>query len=412
MDGFSAPERIRLIDVRVAELGTRPRRWRAHAAHSGIAIPHERVRPWAGDREELRVVSAETPSRDDRRGEVVLDGSRGEGGGQILRSALTLSLLTGRPFRMTKIRANREQPGLRPQHHQAVEAAASLGAATVSGSVVGSRQLTFRPGAYTARDLSIAIGTAGSAGLVLQTLHLPLAMKTDRRVQLVLSGGTFNPKAPAFPFLDWTWTAFLAAFGSPISLKMLAAGFYPRGGGRIEALIEPAELAPFQQIARGPLRKIRGVAGVANLREDIAARMRDRAIARLEEQGLSAEIELVRWPSPGQGAAIALVAEHEGSVPATFVGLGERGKMAETVADEAIDELLEFESVRNAAVDPHSADQILLPLAFAPGRSEFTVSMVTEHLRTNVETISAFLDRAIYLKESGADNEPSRVVIA
>ena len=139
--------------------------------------------------------------------------------------------------------------------------------------------------------------------------------------------------------------------------------------------------------------------------------MRDRAIERLEEHGLTAEIELVRWPSPGQGAALHLTAEYEGTVPATFVGLGERGKPAEAVADEAVAELLAFEAVEHAAVDPHSADQILLPLAFAEGRSEFTVSEVTEHLRTNVETIRCFLDRKISIDEPRSDGEPGRVVI-
>jgi RNA 3'-terminal phosphate cyclase (ATP) len=192
---------------------------------------------------------------------------------------------------------------------------------------------------------------------------------------------------------------------------MAAAGFYPRGGGRLEAIIEPATLRPYTQISRGPLLQVRGTAGVANLRDDIAQRMRHRVIERLKEHGLSAEIELVRWASPGQGAALSLTADHQGTIPATFVGLGERGKPAETVADEAVDELLAFEAVEHAAVDPHSADQILLPLAFAPGRSEFSVSEVTEHLRTNIETILAFLDRSITIEEPENGDRPGRVVI-
>ena len=143
--------------------------------------------------------------------------------------------------------------------------------------------------------------------------------------------------------------------------------------------------------------------------------MRDRAIARLEESGLAAgadvQIELVQWPSPGQGAALSLIAEHDGAIPATFVGLGERGKPSEAVADEAVDQLLAFEAAGGAAVDPHSADQILLPLALAPGRSEFTVSEVTEHLRTNVDTIAAFLDRTINIEEPEGEGRPGRVVI-
>jgi len=307
---------------------------------------------------------------------VDLDGSHGEGGGQILRTALSLSLLTGRPFRMTSIRANRDKPGLRPQHLKAVEAAAFLGQAEVTGAAAGSPELVFRPGAYSPSDLTIDIGTAGSTSLVLQTLHLPLAMRAESAVRVVLTGGTFNPKAPAHPFLEHTWRAYLAALGLPIALAMPAAGFYPRGGGRLEAWIEPAMPKAWVQTGRGSLRRILGIAGVANLRDDIAGRLRDRAMRRLREHRLTAdvEIEAVRWPSPGQGAALSLIAEHEGAIPATFVGLGQRGKSSEDVADEAVDQLLAFEAVDHGAVDPHSADQILLPLALAEGRSIYTVS--------------------------------------
>ncbi len=273
-----------------------------------------------------------------------LDGSRGEGGGQILRTALTLSLLTGRPFRMVKIRANRDQPGLRPQHKTAVDAAAELGRAAVTGAAVGARELTFRPGPHEPRDLTIDIGTAGSTGLVLQTLHLPLALRGRDPVRVVLEGGTFNPKAPAYPFLERTWCAYLAAFGMRLALTMPAAGFYPRGGGRLEAWVEPAQPRPWTLTDRGPLSRLVGTAGVANLRDDIARRMRDRALHRLNAHGLAADIELVHWPSPGQGAALSLTAEHDAAVPATFVGLGARGKPSEAVADEAVDQLLAFEA--------------------------------------------------------------------
>ena len=314
---------------------------------------------------------------------------------------------------MVKIRANRDKPGLRPQHKKAVEAAACLGQAEVTGASVGSRELVFRPGEYSPRDLSIDIGTAGSTSLVLQTLHLPLAMRAESAVRVVLTGGTFNPKAPAYPFLTQTWRAYLAAFGMPIALAMPSAGFYPRGGGQLDAWIEPATPRAWIQIDRRPLVRIRGVAGVANLRDDIARRLRDRAIERLEEHGLTAdlEIETVRWPSPGQGAALALVAEHDGAIPATFLGLGERGKPSEDVADLAVDQLLAFEAVEQGAVDPHSADQILLPLALAEGRSIYTVTEVTEHLRTNAATICAFLDRQIEIEEPDDPASPGRVIV-
>ena len=349
-------------------------------------------------------------SRGDR-DRIELDGSRGEGGGQILRTALTLSLLTGRPFRMKKIRANRSKPGLRPQHLKAVEAAAVLGQAQVIGASVGARDLSFAPGVYVPQDLTIDIGTAGSTGLVVQTLHLPVAMKAESPVALKLTGGTFNPMAPPFSFLETTWRGYLSSFGMPLELAMSAAGFYPKGGGKLEALISPAVPVHYLQITRGPLLKLHGVAGVSNLSDKIAERMQKRASSRLAAKGFACEIELVRWPGPGQGAAIALIAEHKGTVPATFVGLGERGIPSEAVADQAVDQLLAFEAVADAAVDLHSADQILLPLAFAPGRSEFTVSEVTEHLRTNVETIGAFLDRKITLEEADDECHLAKVVI-
>lgn len=389
-------EQRRLIEAR--------RRWVTHSAHEALAAPHHVQGPAEPAQASPRVAKEGLRAVSSRL--VTLDGSHGEGGGQILRTALTLSVLTGRAFRIVKIRANRDKPGLRPQHLKAVESAAALCGAEALGASVGSRELTFRPAPYTPRDLRIDIGTAGATGLVLQTLHLPLALRSEQPVRVTLTGGTFNQSAPSFPFLETTWKAHLTRLGAPIALAMPSAGFYPRGGGQLDAWIEPASLRTLTLTERGPLTRIRGVAGVANLRPDIAARMRDRVEARLALRGLTAEIELTDWPSAGQGAAISLSAEHAPGVPpATFVGLGERGKPAEVVADEAVGELLAFLDAEGA-VDPHSADQIMLPLALASGRSEYTVTAVTEHLRTNVATIGAFLDRMIAIEE------PGRVVIA
>jgi RNA 3'-terminal phosphate cyclase (ATP) len=411
MDGFREPETVNWSQRRSIQVATKPRRWMAHSAHVEMPRPYRVGRPWLSYASEISEVAFMSQASQENPGEIILDGSRGEGGGQILRTALTLSLLTGRPFRMVNIRANRTNPGLRPQHKKAVDAAARLGRAEVQDAAIGGTELAFSPKPYIPRDLSIDIGTAGSTGLILQTLHLPLALRSSGPIHVVLTGGSFNPKAPAFPFLDITWRGYLAAFGMPLATRMAAAGFYPRGGGRIEAWIEPASPKPFTRTERGKVQRVYGIAGVANLRDDIARRMRDRAISRLHECGLSAEIELVRWPSSGQGAAISLTVEHQGAIPATFVGLGELGKPAETVADEAADQLLAFEAVENAAVDPHSADQILLPLVLASGRSEFTVSEVTEHLRTNAQTIHAFLDRLITIGEPDDAGQPGRVVI-
>lgn len=341
---------------------------------------------------------------------ITLDGSSGEGGGQILRTALSLSLLTGRPFRIARIRANRSKPGLRPQHLKAVEAAASLCGAELLGASVGSRELTFRPGPLNLRDLSVDIGTAGSTALVLQTLHLPLALRAEGPVRLTLQGGTYNESAPSFPFLAETWRAHLRAIGLPIALAMPSAGYYPEGGGQLEAWIEPGTPLPLVLEDRGELVRIRGHAEVTHLPPAIARRMAAHAVEALEAQGYEAEIEPVEVAGPGQGASISLVAEFAQGPPATFVGLGKRGKPAEAVADDAVGELLGHIEARAGAVDRHSADQLLLPLAFAEGRSVYTVAEVTRHLETNVETIGAFLDRPIRL-EHFAKGSGGRVVI-
>lgn len=398
MDGTPAPAGGWGISPRSA------RRWLAHARHDVAARPHP---PSVG--ESTARAKAGTMAKSST-GMITLDGSEGEGGGQILRTALSLSMITGRPFKIRRIRANRDKPGLRPQHLAAVEASALLCGAEVSGGAVGSRELTFRPGPIRARDLEFAIGTAGASALVLQTLHLPIALRGDRGVRVAVTGGTFNTKAPSYPFLADCWRGHLAAIGLPIALSMPSAGFYPRGGGRIEAWIEPATPAPVTLADRGPLRSIRGVAGACKLeRHHVAERMRDHARSLLADRGWDLQIEVADWPGLAPGAALSLTAEHA-HVASTFVGLGERGKPAEVVAEEAVAELIAYEDAIGAgAVDPHSADQILLPLALAKGRSEYTVTEVTEHLRTNSATIRAFLDREIRI--DSPDDGPGRVVV-
>jgi RNA 3'-terminal phosphate cyclase (ATP) len=336
---------------------------------------------------------------------VTLDGSAGEGGGQILRTALTLSLLTGRPFRLDNVRARRSRPGLQPQHLAAVRAAADLCGATLRGAAVGSMRLDFDPGPVDPSDRSLDIGTAGSTALVLQTISLPLALRAAGPLRAALVGGTFNEHAPSYPFLQQTWAAHLGAMGLDIALGMPAAGFYPQGGGRLEAWIEPGRPRSLTLTSRGPLTALRVLAGTLNLeRNRVAERLRDRAVARLQALGHEPEAELQAWSGRGQGAAIALTAEFapagaEPATRATFVGLGRPGKPAEAVADETVDELLAFLDA-TAAIDEHSADQLLLPLALAEGASRYTTPRATEHLRTNVRTIRAFLDRRIRVDEA------------
>lgn len=376
------------------------RRWRMHARHDEASAPHERPRTGGTVRE--MVVMGRSSSGRERL--LTLDGSQGEGGGQILRTALSLSLLTGRPFRLNHIRANRQSPGLRPQHLTAVLAAAALCDAELRGAEVGSRDLTFWPGAIVPRDAQFDIGTAGATALVLHTLHLPLALRSESAVRLILTGGTFNTKAPSFPYLERTWAGAMRSIGLPLAVAMPAAGFYPIGGGRLEAWIEPGTPRPLVCTDRGSLLRITGIAGVANLAgREIAERLRERALDRLAERGIEAEITLADWPSRGRGAALALTAGHEGgpATSATFVGLGERGKPAARVADEAVDELFaHLDAPGTGAIDPYLADQLLLPLSMAEGRSVYTVSAIDAHLRTNAETIRAFLDREIRVEES------------
>jgi RNA 3'-terminal phosphate cyclase (ATP) len=341
---------------------------------------------------------------------ITLDGSSGEGGGQILRSALSLSLLTGKPFRMIKVRANRDRPGLRPQHLKCVEAAALLGHAQVTGGSIGSRELTFHPGTVEPRDLRIDIGTAGATALVLHTLYLPLALLASNPVRLTLNGGTYNESAPSFPFLETTWRAHLSALGMPVSVVMPTAGFYPEGGGTLEAWIEPSRPRPLVLEDRGELVKIRGMAETSKLSPGIEQRMVDQAQSELSDRGLIAEMDSRPIPGRSPGASITLIAEFRNAPPVAFVGLGKRGKSAELVADDAVAQLLEYLQAPEGAVDLHSADQLLLPLAFAAGRSVFTVTHLTEHLRTNAETIRAFLDVPIRI-EAFDEGPGGRVVV-
>jgi RNA 3'-terminal phosphate cyclase (ATP) len=393
--------------TRSAQGASTNKRWVTHARHDSPSPHYEVLRPTGGTKRGAGGVSVGSEPGSKL---VTLDGSSGEGGGQILRTALTLSLLTGRPFRIVKIRANRDKPGLRPQHLKAVEAAAMLGNAEVIGGSAGSRDLTFRPGQLEPRDLRVDIGTAGATALVLQTLHLPLALRATGPVRLTLTGGTYNESAPSFPFLEATWRAHLAGLGMPVALAMPRAGFYPEGGGTLEAWIEPAIPQALVLENRGELVKIRGMAETNKLHSGIRLRMLEHAVAELEARGFSAEIDSYQIAGPSPGASITLIAEFSNSPPAAFVGLGKRGKSAELVADDAVGQVLDYLEAGEAAVDLHSADQILLPLAFAEGRSVFTVTQVTEHLRTNVETIGAFLDRPIRI-EAVEDGQGGRIVV-
>ncbi len=324
-----------------------------------------------------------------------MDGSMGEGGGQILRSALTLSALTGRPFRMTRIRANRDRPGLMPQHLAAVRAAARVCGAETHGDRKGSGDLEFIPGAIRAGHHDVDIGTAGSVTLLLHAVCYPLVQASGAS-ELVLLGGTHVPHSPAFHDLANAWAPWLDRLGLPVTLVLRRAGFYPAGGGEVSATVPGGAVArPLTALDRGGLREVIVQSGVGNLPLAIAERQRERALERLRRdrdrlQGARIESEIVPMRSPSPGTFVTVTARFS-SGPATFSALGARGKRAERVADEAVDALFAFLATRGV-VDRHLADQLALPLALAPGTSEVRVACVTRHLETNLEVIRRFLE--------------------
>jgi RNA 3'-terminal phosphate cyclase (ATP) len=335
------------------------------------------------------------------------DGSYGEGGGQILRSALSLALVTRQAFRIDRLRVARNPPGLRPQHLQAVRAAEAIGQASVEGAELGSQRLVFRPGELRPGNYRFDIGTAGSAPLILQALSVPLALAGSQS-QLSVGGGTHVPWSPCFHYLAGPWLELVRRIGLHLELSMLRPGFYPKGGGEITARIGPASsLRPLNLSDRGRLQAIEGLSAVANLPDHILERQREQALRRLEEAGLRAIIARERWSALSPGTLLLLNARFE-HVEACFFALGERGKPAEQVADEAVDALLAFLD-SDAAVEMHLADQLLLPLSLAQGPSVLRTQRVTPHLITNAWLIQRFLPVRIDI--GGENGEPADIRI-
>jgi RNA 3'-phosphate cyclase len=340
---------------------------------------------------------------------IELDGSFGEGGGQILRTSLALSLLTGQAFHLRNIRAKRAKPGLRPQHLMSVQAAASIGQAQLRGASLHSSDLVFEPGEVSPGKYHFAIGTAGATSLVLHTVYLPLAWRAAAPSAVILTGGTHVNKSPCFHFLETTWRRYLELLGLRIGLRMRRPGFYPRGGGVVEAHIQPcAGLHGLQLQACEEVARVTGVSAVAGLPQQIAERQARRAETRLRQRRLPTDIRLETWDD-GPGTVLTLVLDTR-PVPTLFFGLGARGKPAERVADEAVEQAFAYLNTDPPAVDAHSADQLVLPLALADGPSRFRVAEVTAHLLTNLAVIHQFVDRDI--RCAGQEGESGLVEIA
>ena len=337
---------------------------------------------------------------------VVIDGSQGEGGGQILRTALTLSLITGRPFRMTGIRANRPNPGLRAQHLQCLRAGAKISGGRCEGAAKGAVEIEFSPGAVVAGKYDFSIGTAGSTSLLLQTLVMPLALAGGGVLRL--SGGTHVNWAPVFDYLHLQYLPVLETLGVRTRAKLLQAGFYPKGGGQVEIEIELAGgISPLLLTERCEMKSLSVITVIGNLKLEIAQRMNRHALKLLDRTGISATAEIQPARSLGPGVCIVVAAEFENG-RACYSALGERGKPAEKVAAEAVDRLFGFlES--EACVDEYLADQLLVPLALAEGRSHFTTERVTSHLLTNAATVRRFLPLTIEI--DGVHDLPGSVRI-
>ena len=326
---------------------------------------------------------------------ITIDGSQGEGGGQILRTSLALSLITGQPFRLERVRAGRQKPGLLRQHLTAVEAASSVGSAQVSGGSLGSQCLEFQPGQVTPGAYRFAVGTAGSATLVLQTV-LPALLTASGPSTLTLEGGTHNPFAPPFDFLAKCFAPLIERMGPRVKLELRRPGFFPVGGGQFQAHIEPVKkLVRLDLLERGAIRRRQARGIVSRLPAHIAER--ELALVRQTLGWREDECQVEAVPNPlGPGNALVLVIETE-HLTGVFSGFGERGRPAEEVARGAVAAASAWLKT-GVPVDEHLADQLLLPMALAGGGS-FRTTAPSLHATTNAAIIRRFLPVAIAFEQ-------------
>lgn len=318
---------------------------------------------------------------------IEIDGRVGEGGGQVLRTALALSALTATSFRMFNIRAGRDRPGLQPQHLAAVQAVAEVCGANVKGEQLNSKELEFFPGDITPGRYRFDVGTAGSAPLVLQAL-LPCLLKAGDDVEVDVFGGTNVPHAPQAEYLQYVLFPMLHACGARVRLEVKKSGFYPKGGGHLVLSTEHSELSPFD-FSQFELSGIEGVSFCANLTESVPRRQANSATVELFKRGMQARIRPYSVPALSPGSGIVIWASSK--VSKAIIGadaLGARDRPAEAVGMEAAKNLL-AELDAGAAVDRHAADQLLPFMALAGGR--IRTSEVTMHARTNMAVIERFL---------------------
>jgi RNA 3'-terminal phosphate cyclase (ATP) len=328
-----------------------------------------------------------------------IDGSHGEGGGQILRSSLSLAIATGKPCRITKIRAGRQKPGLMRQHLTALKAAIEICGGDADGMSIGSREVVFNPGKVVPGRYSFAVGTAGSATLVLQTI-LPALMVAEAPSELMLEGGTHNPWSPPFDFLRTTFLPLLEKMGVTVTARLESHGFFPAGGGRFSLSVSPSgKLEALSLCDRPDGHELSGTAIVSALPESIARR---ELVVLGTELGIPGKdlkiVEIEDGHGPGN---VVMIEVRSDEVTELFTGFGRRKVRAENVAGELVKEVSSYLKAR-VPVGPHLADQLLLPMALA-GRGEFLTQKPTLHTQTNIEVIREFMDMDI--KVSQEDND-------
>lgn len=329
---------------------------------------------------------------------IQIDGSFGEGGGQIIRTALSLAAITGRAIEINNIRARRTKPGLQPQHLTAVRAAAALCEARISGAAVGSTFLAFEPQVQTkAGEYRFDIGTAGAAPLVVQTVLMPLALASAPS-KVTVTGGTHVPHSPPAEYLEAVYIPMLRRAGLDVSMSYSSAGFYPKGGGQIDIEISPTQAPlPLNFSERGRLEALRAFVVTSNLPEHVAERGASTVESAMKAVGRNVAVECRNLPSPGPGAAVVVAAQCENGL-AAFSSIGELRKPMEKVAEAPGREFMRWWK-SGAACDEHLADQLVLPMAFASGPSRWTTPLVTEHLRTVIQVVQQFLAVEVELEE-------------
>lgn len=318
---------------------------------------------------------------------VYIDGSLGEGGGQVLRTSLSLSMITGTALHIDNIRARRRKPGLMRQHMTAVKAAEEICGARVDGDFAGSTELEFKPGRIRHGNYSFAIGTAGSATLVLQTV-LPALLFAEGESNLTLEGGTHNPLAPPYDFLERTFLPLLRRMGATVDVSLVRHGFFPAGGGKVKIRIQGGKLSPLSLLKRGGEVKLSGCCIYSGLPESVATREADALRRRLSLADSQCRVRQVESAGPGNVVMVD-VRDEKGDHTEVFTAFGEKALRAEKVADAAGSSARLY-AASTAVLGKHSADQILLPLALA-GSGEFSTLPLTEHSKTNMQVIESFL---------------------